>query len=384
MASSSSPNNHPKQLVKFLPFKSTADPSFWLSHNSHKLNVLRLSEDGVVLRGYFTPTSNNSGGARSSGVGTVCGMRYDSSSSTATPTTDTSTIDDEDTSHHDDEVVRRNEVIKSTGNIHSLNTLESFKVLNKNTFLNEKCLPNLLKCCGILPTDENEDEQTENEDEIMNPNISLLSTVCITYCNLKTNSIVYWFGYPALVPKSGCGIAYSNSTSTTKCQETIVNAWGTKVCTRLANAFHQFRVEHEESCMKNNTSGVVWCPPFFMVLKSNNNNVKCLLLNKSTYDNLTKEEQDSIIFAFVDPNSTSTNTDNDEPEAVGWTLRNLIAYLSLHFGLGGCNRTFLSYRCSVLRRITLPSDKEKEKVDSSSSEEEEVLVEILLIVWDDY
>jgi len=373
MASSSSTPSHPKQLVKFLPFKSKADPSFWLSHNSHKLNVLRLSEDGVVLRGYFTPTSSSGRGRDGSGgVGTVCGMRYDSSSSITTPTTDTSN-DNEDTSHDSNEVVRRNEVIKSTGNIYSLNTLESFKVLNKNTFLNEKCLPVLLKCCGILPSSTDDDEN--EEENIMDPNISLLTTVCITYCNLKTNSIVYWFGYPALVPKSGCSIAYSNSTSSTsKCQETIVKAWGTKVCTSLANAFHQFRVEHEEACMKNNTSEVVWCPPFFMVLKSNNNDMKCLPLNKSTYDNLTKEEQNSIIFAFVDPNSTSTNNDN-EPEAVGWTLRNLIAYLSLQFGLGGCNRTFLSYRCSVLRRITLPSDEEKEKVDSSS-EEEEVLVKM--------
>jgi len=44
-------------LVRFLPFRSVAEPSFWLDHNSRKLNELRLSEEGIPLRGFFSVTS---------------------------------------------------------------------------------------------------------------------------------------------------------------------------------------------------------------------------------------------------------------------------------------------------------------------------------------
>ena len=136
--------NQTKQLVKFLPFRSIANPTFWLSHNSHKLNELRLSEEGVPLYGYFAPTasSNTSG---------TPGMRFDysiSSSSSSRTSENPSGISDANT----EEETRRNEYIKTTGKIYSLNTLESFKTINKNTFLNESCLPSLLSCCGVKAT----------------------------------------------------------------------------------------------------------------------------------------------------------------------------------------------------------------------------------------
>ena len=91
--------------------------------------------------------------------------------------------------------------------------------------------------------------------------------------------------------------------------------------------------------------------------------MKCLPLDKKTFDSLSNEEKECVIFCFVDPNITTTNNTDastselPSTEAVGWTLRNLIAYLSLRLNLGGTNRTFLSYRSTnVLRRITLSND----------------------------
>ncbi|KAL7529170.1 hypothetical protein ACHAXR_002828 [Thalassiosira sp. AJA248-18] len=96
--------------------------------------------------------------------------------------------------------------------------------------------------------------------------------------------------------------------------------------------------------------------------------MKVLPLNKTVYDNLSGEERERIIFGFVDPNisttSSSSSPDNtvSSLDAVGWTLRNLVAYLSLCLGLGGCDRTFLSYRSPFLRRINLSSEEDEATV----------------------
>ena len=338
----------------------------------------------MPLYGYFAPTasSNTSG---------TPGMRFDysiSSSSSSRTSENPSGISDANT----EEETRRNEYIKTTGKIYSLNTLESFKTINKNTFLNESCLPSLLSCCGVKATtgqlsedggsssNSRKEDDEEDDDKDDKPNKSLVSTACITYCNLKTNLIVYWFGYPALVPQTGCGIAYCASSSSNCCQQKLVDAWGSRACRILSHSFHKFRIQQEDEHDANETNGggghhdLVWCPPFFMILPDSNSsemkNIKCLPLNKCTYNALSEEDRERVIFAFVDPNTTAaaSTTTADEPEAVGWTLRNLVAYLSLRFRLGGCHRTFLSYRSPLLRRVT---SSDEVKIDSNGVEEEE-------------
>ena len=91
----------------------------------------------------------------------------------------------------------------------------------------------------------------------------------------------------------------------------------------------------------------------------------CLPLNEATYNSLSEKEKQDVIFAFVDPITTpprpstisevgeDENEGEDAPYAVGWTLRNLVAYASLRLKLGGCDKRFLSYRCPFLRRIDL-------------------------------
>ena len=162
-----------KELVKFLPFKSTAPPSFWLNHNERKLNDLKLSEEGVPLVGYFAPSSNKGAtiGNVTSKVGTP--MQFDSSATSTTNSNRDDTSNDEDsstaTTNQDDtasESIRRNEYIKSTVSIYSLNTLESFKTINKNEFLNENCLPALLKCCGIVGNNQLKQDDASNSSSV--------------------------------------------------------------------------------------------------------------------------------------------------------------------------------------------------------------------------
>ncbi|KAL7456707.1 hypothetical protein ACHAWC_008656 [Mediolabrus comicus] len=282
------------QLVRFLPFRSVAEPSFWLDHNSRKLNELRLSEEGIPLHGFFGVTSaitkGNSAASAASTTSIPPGMRFDTSGN-----------------------ARRNEWIRAHGSIHSLNTIEA----------------------------------------------------------LKRNMTVYWFAFPALSPKKGCGIAYSTTATTTTTtssppQIRLVDAWGAKECRNVSKCFHNLRLLHEQQQQElddNEANYHVWCPPFFLLIptlkdESTGNiirKMKCLPLNKRSYDTLSDEEKDCVIFGFVDPtnnnNTTTATTTTDGTVAVGWTLRNLVAYLSLRLGLGGTDVTFLSLRLPFLRRV---------------------------------
>ena len=298
------------QPVRFLPFRSIADPSFWLDHNSHKLNDLKLSEEGVPLNGFFSISKNDAGG-----------MRFDVTRAS----------------------IRRNEAIRTRGAIYSLNTIESFKKCDKNKFLNDASLSGLLACCGVGA--DNEVLRDGNDD----PNLGLVPSICLTYCDLKSNMTVYWFAFPALAPKPGCGIAYSSETASP--QNFLSDIWEHEKCQELSKSFQQFRIAHEKKSSVSENSGV-WCPPFFILLE---NNMRCLPLNKATYESIAEEEKQYLVFGFVDPNlspdASSGGTEKFTDVALGWTLRNLIAYISLRLGLGGADVKCLSFRPSILRRI---------------------------------
>lgn len=379
-------------------------------------------------------------------------MRFDAASSYFTKSyhSDTSSTHKDKVDDNNKSILqsnRKNGYLRSMGTVSSINTLESFKNMNKNTYLNESSLPSLLKCCGIInhhPHDngdgggEDGDEITMQVEEAMdNPNVHLVSTTCILHTNLKSNIVVYWFAFPALVPRPGCGIAYSVYTATVrtamqqeedeegtvggqskrgrrKCQRRLIDAWGAQSCRMLSNSFHNFRVRHErKELMKmrhrdglaataadreddvvlvNEEEEEVWCPPFFLLLPAPIDNddwsmtrgrksMKCLPLNEATYNVLSEKEKQDVIFAFVDPTTTTTtppstssnvgdeNEEEHAPHAVGWTLRNLVAYISLRLKLGGCDKTFLSYRCPFLRRIDLSSLGDAEEDDGDEEED---------------
>ena len=337
---------------------------------------------------------------------------------------------------------RRNELIRSSGALRSFNTLESLKRLNKNDYLNDMCLPGLLRCCGVLLPPGSRKTMAmggkgEEDYHHDNPNVALSSSMCVAHCDLKSNVTVYWFAFPSLVPRPGRPVSYSSNLASSSSssssmggggrmggrhgQSRIIDVWGSRGCRELARAFEGYRVLHERGAIietrggKSSSSGdggggdddqnlddknVVWCPPYFLLLLSpstpttsstdsmtydedddddhdyvkgpNTGNgfgrMKCLPLNEWTYRSLSDDERSRVAFGFVDPTvdaSTPPSTltmDVCEPLPVGWTMRNLVAYVSLRLDLGGTDATFLSYRCPPLRRIV---------VEASSNEEEE-------------
>ena len=322
------------QPVRFLPFRSIADPSFWLEQNSRKLNELKLSEDSVPLRGYFGISKNDAGG-----------VRFD--------VTDAS--------------IRRNEAIRTRGKIYSLNTIESFKKCDKNKFLNDASLSELLDCCGVSSS-----ENTIDDD----PNLGLIPSVCLAYCDLKSNKTVYWFAFPALAPKPGRGISYSETAAP---QRFLADVWETNKCQDLSKSFHRFRVDQEKELYIDDKS--LWCPPFFILIE---NSMKCLPLKKSTFDSLTAEDRQHLIFGFVDSNLSPEDTEASKL-ALGWSLRNLVAYTSLRLGLGGSKAKFLSLRPSILRRLAVPeSEADFEDVGEEGDCEKSLLLEINIPISSDF
>jgi hypothetical protein len=177
------------------------------------------------------------------------------------------------------QAVRRNELIRFRGTLVCLNTLESLKRLDKNTHLDDGCLPDLLRACGVLPPErrkqgggEGEDEEEkeeeqedgevqgedgEEEEEEEDPCAALAATACVAHCDLKSNVTVYWFAFPCLVPRPGKAVSYSShggggggseggGRRPRRQQRRVVDEWGADGCRRLAKAFERFRRKREE------------------------------------------------------------------------------------------------------------------------------------------
>lgn len=224
-------------------------------------------------------------------------------------------------------------------------------------------------------------DAAQEEAEELDPNMALVSSICIAHCDLKTNITVYWFAFPALIPRPQRGLSFSLRRGLRRQkqpQTRIIDEWGPHGCRKLSRAFDNFRIrlEKRRTIMAEGGAGVndVWCPPFFLVLLSNNDDpseMRCLEFDHRTYQALSDEERSHVIFGFLDSSMTSPISDaigardnKTVPLPVGWTLRNLVAYLSLKLGLGGHERIFLSYRGPPLRRIdvsfTTEEDNKKE------------------------
>ena len=266
-------------VVKFVPFASTVESSFWVRYCQEKLDRIQLSEDPIDL--------------------------------IATYSVDGPRLQVQETSLETSTKIP-NDRIAMKGTLMGFNTLESFQKLDKNellrTFMQD------------LP-----DKMT--------------SFLLLTYADLKNHKVLYWFAMPALVPHSSIRALR---------QESLHDVWTLEERQTLYSQIQVLRTET--------------CPPYFIY-----NQGTCLPL--SSYD-----EKDDVIFGFFDPSQGAP---------MGWPMRNLVAYLSLHLKLGGTTVRILSYRPKRLRRTSL-EDTSFEEVDSSFEEEMDASVLLHVLVPDVY
>jgi len=391
-------------IVKYVPFQSTAEPSFWMKLGDYKLDTVKLSEDAIpIVASYGIVPSI--GGNSSGSSGRTGRMRFDQDSMNhllnkeedeLAGNISTMTMDDAATvtptpsppfnnnNNNSSIILHNNERIGTSGKIVILNTIESFKKANKNKMLEDQCLSTILAVCGVADVDGTTPTTIDEEEEDEESLEGLTTFFCLTHLDLKSHKIVYWFAFPVLVPAPGRTIRYSETSTTTNDgddedkdandttnpSQLVTKVWGLEQTRALATAFHTMRVNrivhHTKKSMNGGDGdGGGGCPPFFMILQnkesssisSDSNTMECLELTARGYTNLSDDQRSNLTFAFIDPTTTATTTANTTdsspppPPPVGWTLRNLIAYLTLKLNLADQTVGIVSYRPGVIRRI---------------------------------
>ena len=370
-------------IIKFIPFQSKADPSFWMKLGDVKLNHIRLTEDPIDIEGKFTlhstivhrtTTVDQNVDIGNIHISTVIPgrMRFDQDS--------IKEIDSDSTdATQNNENTIGNENVITQGKIHILNTLESFKTTDKNELLNKYCLGALLEACGV-DSQSDVDASSEEVDASTGVNSSiqaLTSFYCLCHLDLKAHKVLYWFAFPVLSPAPGHPIRYASETKFPP-QCALKDAWGQDKLLQLEQAIYQLRISCTDYCF----------PPYFMVVPFSSSNdegelsagVRCFHLSYQNYISLSEQEKQECCFAFLDVTSNILSNDEKEPVPVGWTLRNLIAYVALKLGLNGCVQ-FISYRPSVIRRINI--EKEYAFVPDTAKDNS-LLLQVQIPSYDDY
>ena len=190
------------------------------------------------------------------------------------------------------------------GKLVGYNTVETFQQKDKNEFLKELFLP------------------TFAED-------SLTSFVLLTYADLKSHKVLHWFAIPAITTKAGCSIRAAK-------QEIVSQIYDDAALQLLYSSFEE-QVWTDASL-----------PSFFLFAPT----IGCLPFTKENYATLcNKDGSERVVFCFVD---TPAAFQDEQP--MGWSMRNLIASLCLHWNLGEQSIQVLSFRPKTLRKTMAATD----------------------------
>jgi len=386
--------------LQFVPFQSMVQHDFWMSLGEHKLEKIKLSEDPLAIHASFgiTPTIKHrsstdavnthdakSTASNSAGVLIPSKMRLDSDSLNGNGDSES-----ESESESGGDAVGgsvSNEKVRSVGSIQILNTIESFKKTNKNELLNRHCLGPLMSACGLTDDGELAEAQTETDAD-MECLDALTQFFCLCHLDLKAHKVVFWFAFPVLAPKPGKAIHYFQDIENmekTANQLVLRETWGDAKVQKFYMAIHDFRLELLKK--KGMTKANLSHPSFFMAIKGADRDDlyynKCLELSYNNYSALSREEKDNCIFVFLDPTrqtSSPSISNKVTVQPVGWTLRNLVAYITLKLKLtGSC--TVMSFRPGVIRRIDSSSTV---SASPTAADDSSLLLNLKLPERDDY
>jgi len=310
--------------VKFVPFASQIESPFWVRYCREKLEKIQLSEDQLVLQGSY-------------GVdGSPRILCQESAFHVAPlPSSDFSGT------------FVANERVAVKVMLQGFNTMDSFQKCDKNKLLHDYFTPAFLR---------------GGEDALA---ASTCAYLCV-YPELKSHKVLYWMAVPALLTVSGKSVRAFQ-------QGTIKDYWTVEDRINLNKNIDSLR--HSNLKDQSRKGGL---SPFFLCTKS-----RCCNFDFHSYTKLAMEvPKADIIFGFFDP-SSAIPVEPEQP--MGWPLRNLVAYLSYHFSLGGETVTILSYRPKRLHRI---SKSETTKYDGLSrltdSGDDSLLLEVMVPTKEDY
>jgi len=259
--------------IKYVPFISTPSASFWHSLLIHKLNVLKLDDSPLPITGFFHAGSPSPH------------VFYDENSHSFNTSSSSSSLPPPPTPNP-----TSNEKNYLKGTLKLFNTMEEFKLLNKQTYLNR-----------FGPSND---------------------VICVAFADLKEHKIWFWFAYP--------GVKYGTPTTSTTSTIDNHNNIDFKA---LDATLHSARLEQFSS---NPTS-----PMFTFFSFDAESNTSTPFYNRTTVQNETSNNPE-IILGVVD-------SVDHEASAPGWPLRMLIDVVQR--AAPGRKVTIIVYKTSRLRRL---------------------------------
>jgi len=280
--------------LKYAPFVSTPEVSFFQELAHRKLNTWGLDTKSIELRGTYSYAR----------AGDPPRFSVNNSSFDSAPTDSTEALTD----------------VAAPGELLNVNTSGDFKALDKNA---------LLKSIG----DRLLADITSGAAE-MDPSV-LGRFAVLSFADLKTHTYLYWFAFPALTCPA----------KVLARQPFLTILPSPKSRTELRAGLSALRAQEA-------TNGRPGCPPFFVIVPpslqtssdsdsaapSDASPLKVLPL--SSYTTLPEDERQRSVFGFVD----CCGFENTP----GWPLRNFVAMLAIRWGL--TKATVVCYR-TVLRPL---------------------------------
>ncbi|KAI9989045.1 hypothetical protein PInf_022771 [Phytophthora infestans] len=264
------------QVLKFQPWNSAPDVSFWQTLTLLKLDKFQLDDQAQGIIGYFTPGRSVNVPARF--------------------TIDESAFPSAQGGAENRDMDRARYEWQAPGQLYNTNTLEAFKKLDKSK---------LLRDAG----DRILDLILGNEDTSID---HLNSFVLITFADLKKHSFLYWFGFPALSPPAPFQYRVPPaSVSSILSSKEQVQA--------LRGLLKLRQVNSETGAVESNFAA------FFVVERLSQDTTSdqiVRVLDVKTWKAADHTAADVVetLFGFVDPCPLQTNP--------GWPLRNFLALLT--------------------------------------------------------
>lgn len=327
------------KVVKFVPFSSTVDSPFWVRYCHLKLETIRLKEDPIDVRASYgvyvaNPKSSNRNAS------TANRLRCQESSLLLQETNANDNEDDTSDGVPNDRVA-------CPGVLIGYNTKESFQKVNKNELLKK------VFCKQFFGTPENETERP----------LQAPSLVLLTFADLKQHKVLYWFGFPTLMTK-------------VPIQASLLDVCDNDWWMGLASGLYHHRFQNDV------------LPAYFAVPDKTDGIEETGLKVVAPLTRKQSDGEGELVFGFVDPTAIGGSEDvNSEVFMMGWPMRNLIAYLVLHLGLGGRTVKILSLRpggCPCLRGRVTSDTAGPTEVDGNRLAKDSILMSVKLPNPQDY
>ncbi|XP_074565734.1 ubiquitin-like modifier-activating enzyme atg7 [Curcuma longa] len=267
----------PGRILQFDPFQSLVDEGFWHRLSSLKLDSLGLDQSPISLTGFFAPCSHSEVSNR---------LALLAESLPPDPKQLESPLE---------RVHGNRNRCPVPGTLYNMNTLESFKALDRVS---------LLKIEAQKIWDDIHSGKVEEDSAV------LLRFLVISFADLKKWNFLHWFAFPAVVLDPPA---------------MILNIQSAK------DALNQDQGQSLSAVMNEwrNSSLTTDVPFFLIIISSSHATVRHLKDWEACRDDGQK-----LLFGFYDPSCRATNP--------GWPLRNYLAFISLRCKIGKIQ--FFCYR----------------------------------------